>query len=111
MGGGFRVVGIPARISSLTREFPKLGYSTLLVGSLVQGPRSEVPRIFGISSLVAICPLLGLFGLFLGLFLRGFFSWSFLTWVLVTELNLSYHNKEAPVFTLDPYHGNLNPRP
>ena len=29
-------------------------------------------------------------------------------WVLVKGLNLSYHNKETILFTIDPYCGNLN---
>ena len=32
-------------------------------------------------------------------------------WVLVQEFNLSCHNKEAILFTIDPYYGNLNPKP
>ena len=31
------------------------------------------------------------------------------SWALAKGLNLSYHKKEAILFTIDPYHGNLNP--
>ena len=31
--------------------------------------------------------------------------------VLVTEFNLSYHNRETILFTIDPYCGNLNLKP
>ena len=35
-------------------------------------------------------------------------SGSSFTWVLVKEFNLSYHNKETILFTIDPQYGNLN---
>ena len=34
-----------------------------------------------------------------------------LYWVLVKGLNLSYQNKETLLFTMDPYHGDLNSAP
>ena len=33
------------------------------------------------------------------------------SWVRVKELNLSYHNEETILFTIDPYYGNLNAMP
>ena len=32
-------------------------------------------------------------------------------WVLVKGFNLSYHNKETILFTIDPHYGNLNKLP
>ena len=32
-------------------------------------------------------------------------------WALVKGFNLSYHNKEAILFTIDPHYGNLNKVP
>ena len=30
-----------------------------------------------------------------------------MSWAPVNEINLSYHNKETLLFTIDPYYGNL----
>ena len=38
----------------------------------------------------------------------GPFASSASSWVLVQGLNLSYHNKETIIFTIDPYSGILN---
>ena len=34
-----------------------------------------------------------------------------LDWVLVKGFNLSYHNMQTRLFTIDPYYGSLNPKP
>ena len=63
------------------------------------------------SSMRASHASVGTCGTLLHLELRRCLRWIRCSWAAAKEVKLSYYNEEAPLCTIYPYSGNLNPKP